>query len=70
VNVDAGEDRRTRLIRLSPQGRRAFARALPYWEEAQARLAGALSIDELARLARAARRFARARATGSGGRGL
>jgi len=61
VTVDAGIDRRTRLIRLSPQGRRAFARALPYWQEAQAKLAGAISIDELARLARAARRFSRAR---------
>src|SRR4051812_11055692 len=28
VRLDAGADRRTRLIRLSPQGRRAFARAL------------------------------------------
>jgi DNA-binding MarR family transcriptional regulator len=61
VAVGTGVDRRTRLIRLSPQGRRAFARALPYWQDAQARLAAALSIDELARLAKAARRFARTR---------
>jgi DNA-binding MarR family transcriptional regulator len=61
VNVDAGSDRRMRLIRLSPRGRRAFARALPYWREAQEALAGTVSIEDLARLARAARRFARDR---------
>jgi DNA-binding MarR family transcriptional regulator len=64
VMVDAGADRRTRIIRLSPRGRRAFARALPYWNEAQRVLADAVSVDDLARLARAARRFARARAAG------
>jgi DNA-binding MarR family transcriptional regulator len=62
VLVDPGEDRRTRIIRLSPRGRRAFARALPHWNEAQRVLAAAVSLDDLARLARAARRFARARA--------
>jgi DNA-binding MarR family transcriptional regulator len=62
VIVDAGADRRTRIVRLAPRGRRAFARALPYWNEAQRVLAGAVSIDDLARLARAARRFARVRA--------
>ena len=62
VIVEAGADRRTRVIRLSPRGRRAFARALPYWDEAQRVLAGAVSVDDLARLTRAARRFARARA--------
>jgi DNA-binding MarR family transcriptional regulator len=70
VTVDAGVDRRTRLIRLSPQGRRAFARALPYWQEAQSKLASAISIDELARLARAARRFSRARTQQGGPRDL
>ena len=62
VVLDAGADRRTRLIRLSPQGRRAFARALPYWQQAQEQLAGIVSVDDLTRLARAARRFARERA--------
>ena len=62
VVVDTGADRRTRLIRASAQGRRAFARAMPYWNEAQRALGGVVSIDDLARLARAARRFARERA--------
>ena len=70
VVVDAGADRRTRVIRLSPAGRRAFARALPYWQDAQAKLAAAVSIDDLARLARAARRFARGRAARNAGRDL
>lgn len=62
VIITPGTDRRTRSIRLTPRGRAAFARALPFWEEAQRRLAETVSIDELARLTRAARRFARARA--------
>jgi DNA-binding MarR family transcriptional regulator len=63
VIVEPGTDRRTRSIRLSPRGRAAFMRALPFWEEAQRRLAESVSLDELARLARAARRFSRARMT-------
>ncbi|HSV20758.1 MAG TPA: MarR family winged helix-turn-helix transcriptional regulator [Casimicrobiaceae bacterium] len=66
VIVARGTDRRTRIIRLSPRGRAAFARALPFWEEAQRRLAESVSLDELARLARAARRFSRARLTAPG----
>jgi len=64
VIVAAGADRRTRIVRLSPRGRRAFARALPHWNEAQRLLADAVSIDDLGRLARSARRFARAREAG------
>lgn len=62
VTVEAGPDRRTRIVRLTPRGRRAFARALPYWNEAQRVLAESVSVEDLARLARAARRFARTRA--------
>ena len=29
------EDRRTRLVRLTPAGRRALAEAIPYWHQAQ-----------------------------------
>ena len=65
VTVAAGVDRRTRVVRLTPRGRRAFARALPYWNEAQRVLGGTVAIDDLARLARAARRFARTRAPGT-----
>jgi DNA-binding MarR family transcriptional regulator len=35
VVVEAGTDRRTRLLRLSVTGRRAVEAAKPYWEEAQ-----------------------------------
>jgi DNA-binding MarR family transcriptional regulator len=58
VLVGPGSDRRVRLIRLSPRGRRAFVRAMPYWEQAQAELARFLSLQDLRGLARAARRFA------------
>jgi DNA-binding MarR family transcriptional regulator len=61
VVIEPGVDRRTRMIRLSAKGRMAFARALPYWDEAQRKLAGVVSVEELSRLARAARRFARTR---------
>ena len=63
VVVGPGSDRRVRLIRLSPRGRRAFLRAMPYWERAQAELASVLSVQELRALARAARRFAERRNT-------
>ena len=33
-----GEDRRMRLLRLAPAGRKQFQRALPGWEKVQARL--------------------------------
>jgi DNA-binding MarR family transcriptional regulator len=38
VEVTAGEDRRTRVVRLTRQGREAIARAYPLWRQAQARL--------------------------------
>jgi DNA-binding MarR family transcriptional regulator len=38
VEVSAGEDRRTRVVRLTRQGREAIARAYPLWRQAQARL--------------------------------
>ncbi len=38
----AGADRRRRPVAITAKGRAALARALPYWREAQARLAGSL----------------------------
>ena len=38
VEVSAGDDRRTRVVRLTRQGREAIARAYPLWRQAQARL--------------------------------
>lgn len=35
VNVAAGEDRRTRAVTLTNEGRKMLERALPLWEEAQ-----------------------------------
>ena len=37
-----GADRRRRPVAITAQGRAALARALPYWREAQASLAGSL----------------------------
>jgi DNA-binding MarR family transcriptional regulator len=59
VLIEAGEDRRTRFVRLSQRGRRAFARAMPYWERAQRDLGAVLSLAELQALAKGARRLAR-----------
>lgn len=38
VQVAAGEDRRTREVRLTRQGREAVGRAYPLWQRAQARV--------------------------------
>jgi DNA-binding MarR family transcriptional regulator len=66
VTVSPGKDRRVRMIRLSPQGRRVFLRAMPYWEEAQRATAQWLPLADVRGLARAAHRFARTRDTTPG----
>jgi len=38
VEIAAGEDRRTRVVRLTRQGRQAIGRAYPLWQRAQARI--------------------------------
>ncbi len=35
VALEVGNDRRQRLVRLTPAGQRAFAKALPLWKGAQ-----------------------------------
>jgi DNA-binding MarR family transcriptional regulator len=59
VSITHGEDRRTRVARLTPAGRRRFAAAMPHWEAAQREVAAWLSIAELRGLAASARRRAR-----------
>ena len=56
VAVACGQDRRTRIARLTPAGRRRFAQALPHWERAQREVDSWLPLDDLRRLARAARK--------------
>jgi DNA-binding MarR family transcriptional regulator len=36
--VEPGSDRRTRLVRLTEEGRHALTRTLPYWRQAQEQL--------------------------------
>ena len=36
LELTAGEDKRTRMVRLTVQGREAIARAYPLWRQAQA----------------------------------
>jgi DNA-binding MarR family transcriptional regulator len=38
LTVEPGHDRRTRLVRLTEQGRHALARTLPSWRQAQEQL--------------------------------
>jgi DNA-binding MarR family transcriptional regulator len=38
VEIRAGDDRRTRVVRLTGQGRDALGRAYPLWQSAQARI--------------------------------
>lgn len=47
VAVAAGEDRRQRVVALTGAGRAAMARALPLWEEAQARVTAAFGQERL-----------------------
>ncbi|MHA1151410.1 MAG: MarR family winged helix-turn-helix transcriptional regulator [Alphaproteobacteria bacterium] len=45
-----GVDRRRRPVAITAEGRAALTRALPYWREAQARLAGSLGRSRWGRL--------------------
>jgi DNA-binding MarR family transcriptional regulator len=38
LEITAGEDKRTRVVRLTRAGRGAIARAYPLWQQAQARI--------------------------------
>lgn len=50
VTLSSGQDRRRRIVRLTPTGRDALQRARPLWQEAQGRIArerGSGSLDAL-----------------------
>jgi DNA-binding MarR family transcriptional regulator len=42
VAITPGADRRTRIVRITDEGRAALERARPYWHEAQQRVTAAL----------------------------
>jgi DNA-binding MarR family transcriptional regulator len=58
VAVEAGEDRRVRMLRLTDDGRTRFARAMPYWEAAQREMDRWFSVESLKQLAKRAHRLA------------
>jgi DNA-binding MarR family transcriptional regulator len=47
ITVTMGEDRRTRIIRLTRKGERLLLKAYPLWERAQTQLAAALTASDL-----------------------
>ncbi len=59
VSVRAGDDRRVKVVALTPTGRERFAEAMPHWERAQVRAAELLPIDQVRRIARDVRKRAR-----------
>lgn len=59
VVVRPGEDRRVKVVSLSDTGRRRFAAAMPYWEEAQRNAARLLPLADVRSLARTVRKASR-----------
>jgi len=56
LKIEPGRDRRTKLIRLSESGMQLLAEGAPYWEQAQARMRGALGQDGFDGLLQTSRR--------------
>ena len=52
VTIGAEQDRRVRIVRLTEDGRQAFAAARPLWQRAQERMIGRLGTDSWAELLR------------------
>lgn len=46
IAIGPGEDRRARLVDITPAGRKTFNRARPYWKKAQADLVARLGDDQ------------------------
>lgn len=49
---EPGEDRRERMISLTPQGRKRLDQALPLWKEAQASMVSSIGAKESSQLLR------------------
>jgi DNA-binding MarR family transcriptional regulator len=45
LTLNLGQDRRTRLIQLTPEGRKSLQRAIPVWSKAQNEFVGELGAD-------------------------
>ncbi len=56
IETRAGDDRRERLARLSPDGERRLGRAVVAWERAQRRVVDAMGVDAWTGLLAGARR--------------
>ena len=54
ITVDEGEDRRVKLIGITPAGRAAMSAALPHWRKAQRAMSARLSPTAVKALAQAA----------------
>lgn len=50
IKIEPGDDRRTRVVSLTPAGGRQLFKAMPHWERAQSRLKGAMSESAFAAL--------------------
>jgi DNA-binding MarR family transcriptional regulator len=50
VRVAEGDDRRVRVVTLTPRGRGALAAALPLWKKAQERVVEAFGHERLSRV--------------------
>jgi DNA-binding MarR family transcriptional regulator len=51
LEITAGEDKRTRMVRLTVQGREAIARTYPLWQQAQAHIVQGSGADRWQALA-------------------
>ncbi len=50
IEMDAGLDRRTHIVRLTEEGRQAMKAALPFWQQAQAAVISRFGQDRTAAL--------------------
>ncbi len=57
VQLNVGEDRRERLVSVTPAGRRVLARALPLWEEVHQRFENKIGKREAKELRDALKRI-------------